>query len=118
MAFENPTNRGRAEKAVDLIDKIKASAESNRTSDADLAEMLAPIFAALGMRPAETATTGPQGDPAPDEAPKPAKALVGASAPIWANVRDFCDQIPASEISLAMNRLAIRVDELVDKGGS
>ena len=47
MEFENDTNRGRVQKMIETLGLIEKSAESNRASAEDMADMLAPFTQAL-----------------------------------------------------------------------
>lgn len=67
MSFDNPSNRGRALKIIDILGHVEKSAKSNRASAEDVADMLAPVIDRLrqiGALPPEGGAAGPGWDEA------------------------------------------------------
>lgn len=73
MSFENPTNRGRALKIVEILAHVEKSAKSNRATPDEIAHMCIPVvemLRQLGALP--HAIPAAQEDPS--TAPEPAEA--------------------------------------------
>jgi hypothetical protein len=125
MAFENPTNRTRVLKIVEILDLIAKSAESNRSDLAAVRAMLAPVTMRL-----DQLTTSPETESA--EAPAEAVETVTAHPPCqpiapredqprdtwgdpahpprWAQLRDLAQSVPLSELALVVAVYMTRVD--------
>lgn len=100
------------EEARDMIRQLRAAVEE-----------VASEFGIGPVSPLVTTTRGPEiaADAAPvpvaPETPAPvARPVYGATAPLWATVRDMAEQCPLDELSLAMTIYLSRVDdELFDR---
>jgi len=106
MAFENPTNRKRVEKIVEIIELINKSAQSNKVTPEELAEMLSPVISATaGVRFVET------GEPPADsvEPPKVRERLQRFDM----ELADACRDAPLWALPRAMAVIMNRVDELI-----
>ena len=132
MAFDNPTNRGRALKIVDTLDLMEKSARSNGAEPAEIADMCAPVVNRLreiGALPPESVPLASEAEPQPvqDAEPVPvmepahggttAADLRGLSAGRRASLM-LADQASLRELMAALcGRLDAhgeRLDQLVD----
>ncbi|WP_227271207.1 hypothetical protein [Roseobacter weihaiensis] len=59
MSFDTPTNRGRADKIVEIVGHLKRSAGANKPTPSEVAEILAPAIDAL--RDLGAIPTAPEG---------------------------------------------------------
>lgn len=125
MAFENPTNRGRVLKIVEILDLIAKSAESNRTEADTLRAMLAPARLRLDQLAPAIAPEGTISAPAAIEAAiahPPCQPITAredqprdtwadpAHPPRWAQLRDLAQSVPLSELALVVAVYMTRVD--------
>lgn len=129
MSFDNATNRGRAEKMVEILGLVQKSRLSNRASAGEIAELLAPVRDKLREIGALDATEAPTPPPtaeapegraeAPERAPEPqplddtpgGRWAADQNAPAWAIIRDAAARAPLSDLTAAFALMGTRVDE-------
>lgn len=105
MAFENDTNRGRVKKMVETLALIVKSAESNRASGGDVADMLRPLTDALAAHGAESTPA----NAAPNASEQ--RGSWTGNAPQWASVHDMAEQADLKDLTVAMAVYLNRIDE-------
>lgn len=123
MAFDNPSNRGRAAKIVEILNHVEKSAKSNRASEDEIGEILAPAVQALralgAIPPAITPTQADRSDaveqPARGTDAEPrGKWAADHNAPAWATIRDVAENASLPDLATAMAVFAIRMDAALD----
>lgn len=99
--FDNTTNRNRVEKIVEILGHLDKSAKSNRASQEEVAEMLAPVTQKL-----------PKGMdvsiPGLDEAPAPVRT---SKVPTHIQIREAAQNASLKDLTWAMAVFMTRIDE-------
>jgi hypothetical protein len=106
MSFHSKTNAGRAQKIIDILDLIEASARSNKATDNDVSALL--MSAVLKL--ADMVKTLPV---TPSSAPETtAIAVAGRSLTARSDLtlKAAIEAAPRADLSGAMFQLAMRID--------
>ena len=111
--FDNPTNHGRAEKIVGILEHLEKSARSNRTAPEEVAALLGPVFDQLGkmgiasavvaakLPLAETRSADPEPSPAPKTSPGHKPRM---------NLRDIVEEADLVDLCAIISICANRLD--------
>lgn len=109
--FNNPTNRKRVEKIIEILELIGKSARSNKINQEEVLTLLDPVVQALGLRSTIEGLRSQEPEKATPEASESSQKTSGGNKPLWFLIQERIENAELKELLDVSYKCLVEIDK-------